>query len=331
MFSSKTANNLAFVSRQLANLADKSSIDDSLQTLANASPAEYEADIEYFKALLSGTDGPRPKLGPNPFEAIATLLPPADKDRNTFLRQFVDYVQHSRILFDTYWAGVVGLIWYLAAVTILALIIGFTFSASVAPAFSDAFQNLGGELPELTKTIFRFGESGLPVFALVLGITGALVVYLVWLFHRRIQQMAPLPRWPRWAPVLGRIAETYNLGLFLNYVRILRKSGVDANEAVATAARTSNQSADLSMDALSQVSLSTGQNVALTELGIATSIGNLDTELEHQCEQHVSQLTLALVEARDRFSLALKILLYTFVMAMVIAMYLPIFRLGSVI
>lgn len=331
MFSSKSTENLAFVSRQLAYLMEERPVDEALDRLSDASPEEYASDVAYFKGLLEGSEEPKPGLGPNPYNALLKLLPSATSARDTLFREFVAYVQQSKIIFETYWAGVIGLIWYLAAVSAVALVVGFVFSTSVVPSFGAMFNDFGEALPDYTQAVFNFGNVGIPTFAVVLALTVGLVVYFVSLFHKRIQQMAPLPRWPKWAPILGRIAETYNLGLFLNYANILRRCGVDATVAVADAATASNQSEDLSLDSLTNSVRAHRQSHALTELGIAARLGNLDAELSHQCEQHVSNLTLALVEARDRFSLVLKIVLYLFVAALVVAMYLPIFKMGSVV
>lgn len=331
MFSSKSTENLAFVSRQLASLMEDNPVDAALERLSEASPDEYSADVDYFKSLLAGSKEAKPKLGPNPYDAIAKLLPSAGNRRNTLFREFVAYVQQSKIVFATYWVGVIGLTWYLAVISLVALIIGFVFSTSVIPSFSAMFSGLGEALPSYTQVVFDFGGVGIPTFAVVLAITVGLVVYFVSLFHRRIQQMAPLPRWPKWAPILGRIAETYNLGLFLNYANILRKCGVEPRSAVADAAAASNQTEELSLDALMTNVQSHGQSQAITELAIAARLGNLDSELSHQCEQHVGNMTLALVEARDRFSLILKIVLYFYVAALTVAMYLPIFKFGSVV
>lgn len=331
MFSSKTTENLAFVSRQLASLMENSSTEDALTRMLESSPDEYASDVGYFEDLLAGQGESRPGLGPNPYEAIAKLAPSANSARDVLFREFVTYVQQSKIVFETYWAGVIGLIWYLAAVSAVALVVGFIFSTIVVPTFGEMFGAYGHALPDYTQAVFDLGGVGIPTFAVVLALTVGLVVYCVSLFHRRIQQMAPLPRWPKWAPILGKIAETYNLGLFLNYAHILRRCGVEPGNAIADAAAASNQSHELSLDSLVKEIRAHGQSRALTELGTAARLGNLDAELSYQCEQHVGNLTLALVEARDRFSLVLKIVLYLFVAALIVAMYLPIFKLGSVI
>lgn len=331
MFSSKSTDNLAFVSRQLSNLLDEDQLEPALQKLAEASPPEYSRDIEYMRSILAGDVESGPKLGPNPYKAIARLLPSVSGPKNTLFRDFVSYVQQSKVVFETYWAGVVGLIWYLAAVSAVALVVAIVFGTSVIPSFNSMFSQFGAPLPKFTEMVFAFGGVGVPLFAIVLALVVGFIVFVVALFHRRIQQLSPLPRWPTWAPIIGKIAEAYNLGLFLNYTRILRGSGVEARQAVADAASAANQPQELTYDQLGGSETSFAQLPVLTELGVAARLGNFDAEIAHQCDQHIGNMSLVLVEARDRFSLILKIALYLFVATLVVAMYLPIFKMGSVI
>ncbi len=331
MFSSRTTDHLAFVSRQLASLAENQSIETALDRLRKASPEEYADDVEYFRGLLAGDASDKAGHGPNPYRAIARFLPSVGDQKNTLFRAFVDFVRQSKVIFETYWVGILGLMSYLGAVAAIAIVVAFIFWKYVIPSFAGMFSEFGTPLPEFTQMIFAYGGAGIPVLALVLLVLVAAVVIVVALFHRRIQQLSPLPRWPVWAPIIGRVAEIYNFGLFLNYARMLRECGVDPERAVADAAAASNQPDSLNFGELQREPSSHDQLPALTELGIAAKIGNFDAELEHQCDQHVAALSLTLVEARDRFSLLLKTSLFVFVGALVVAMYLPIFKIGAVV
>ena len=331
MFSSKSTDHLAFVSRQLSNLLSDEQLEPALKRLADASPEQYADDIEYMRNLLNGSADRGPTLGPNPYATLAKLLPAVTGSKNGFFRNFVEYVQQSKVVFETYWAGVVGMVWYLAALSVVALIVAVTFGVFVVPSFNNMFSQFGAPMPELTTAVFAFGGAGIPLFAIVLTIVVALVVWFVVLFHGRIQRLSPLPRWPKWAPIVGGITESYNLGLFLNFARILVESGVEAARAVDDAARAANQSSDLSFESLAANGGSFDQGSVLTELGVAAKLGYFNDEIAFQCDQHISRMALALVEARDRFSLVLKFVMYLFVGTLVVAMYLPIFKMGSVI
>jgi len=333
MFNSKSTDHLGFVSRQLSSLLADEQLEPALQRLAEASPPQYSQDIEYLRGLLAGLSEDGPSLGPNPYRAMAALLPSVSGPKNKFFREFVAYVQQSKVVFETYWAGVVGLVWYLAALSAVALVVAIVFGTFVIPSFENMFSQFGAPLPELTQAVFVFGGLGIPLFAVLLALVVGLVVFFVAQFHRRIQQLSPLPRWPSWAPIVGKIAESYNLGLFLNYTRILRECDVNPEQAVADAASAANQPEGLSFGALGNSDGNFAQLPVLTELGVAAKLGNFDSEIIHQCDEHIGNmaLALALLEARDRFSLILKIALYLFVATLVVAMYLPIFKMGSVI
>jgi len=101
------------------------------------------------------------------------------------------------------------------------------------------------------------------------------------------------------------------------------QAGATPDHAIRVAARESNQGENFSLD--------TGAFPALTELSIAARLGNIEEEIRYQCEDHLGKLSLVLVDARDHFSLLLNVVIYSLVAVLVIAMYLPIFRLGSVI
>ena len=331
MFSSRTTDHLAFVSRQLAGMSSDQSIETALDRLREASPEEYASDVEYLRQLLAGEDPGRAGVGPNPYKAIAGFLPAVGDQKNKLFRAFVDFVRQSKVIFETYWVGILGLMSYLSAVSAVAIIVAFIFWKYVIPSFSGMFVEFGSILPEFTKVVFAYGGAGIPVVAIALLVLVALIVFFVLQFHRRIQMLSPLPRWPAWAPLLGRITDVYNLGLFLNYARMLRECGVDPERAIAEAAAASNQPDSMSLAELQRDPSSHTNLPVLTELGIAAKLGNLDAELVHQCDQHTASLSLALVEVRDRFSLLLKTALFVFVGALVVAMYLPIFKLGSVV
>ncbi len=331
MFSSKSTDHLAFVSRQLSNLLSDEQLEPALKRLAEASPRQYAEDVEYLRNLLSGSTDQGPSLGPNPYATLAKLLPAVVGPKNGFFRKFVEYVQQSKVVFETYWAGVVGMIWYLAALSAVALVVATIFGVFVIPSFSSMFSQFGAPMPKLTTAVFAFGGTGIPLFAVLLTILVALVVWFVVLFHSRIQRLSPLPRWPTWAPIVGAITESYNLGLFLNFTRILVESDVEATRAVAEAAKAANQSPKLSFEDLQTSDGDFDQSAVLTELGVAAKLGYFNEEITFQCDQHIGRMSLALVEARDRFSLILKFVMYLFVATLIVAMYLPIFKMGSVI
>jgi len=331
MFASKTTEHLAFMSRQLSHLMENNETDHALTKLSDASPDRYKNEIAYLGSLFTGAEATGQFLGPNPYRMLSRLLPEVPDSKNRFFRGFVEYVRQSKIIFETYWAGVVGMIWYLAALSLVMIMIAVIFGAYVVPTFESMFSQFDRPLPALTAAVFKFGGKGFPLIVIVLGAFIALIVWFVSMFHRRIQRIEPLPNWPSWMPFVGRLADYYNLGLFLNFCRLLMESDLDRGHAVSVAAKATNQPDNLSIESLHAGDGDYEDIPILAELAIAENLGNFRNELSHQCDEHLGKMSLILVQARDQFSLVLKLLLYVFVATLVIAMYLPIFKLGSVI
>ena len=331
MFTSKSTDHIAFLSRQLSHLSEGKDLHSALAELKNTCPKQYATEIKYLEDLLSGDYEDGPTLGPNPYRTLSRLLPEVADAKGQMFRGFVDYVRQSKVVFETYWAGVVGMIWYLGALSSIMIVVSLIFGLSTIPAFQQLFNEHGAELPALTTAVFRFGGFSVPTFALIVSTLVGAIIWFVALFHRRIQRLEPLPKWPPWIPLVGRVSKYYNLGLMLNFSRLLMESGVSPDQAIKIASHEANVPDTVTSDGTSFTSGDFGDFSIISELAIASRLGNLRDEVAYQCEEHIGKLSLVLVDARDRFSLILKIIIYAFVATLVVAMYLPIFKLGSVI
>ncbi len=262
---------------------------------------------------------------------LGKLLAEVPDAKSGLFRDFVDYVSQSRVVFDTYWTGLLGLIGYLAGLGGVTLVVAIVFGLYVVPAFSEMFAQFGTPLPRLTEIVFSVSPAGVPLFAVALFVLILLVAGSATFLQRRMQRLAPMPRWPAWLPLMGPIAESYNLGLLLNLSRMLVANGVPVDRAISIAAAESGQAADMDMRRLAALADDPHASVPLAELGIASRLGLLEKELVAQCDRHLARLSMVLVDARDRFALFLKTALYVFVAIMIVAMYLPIFKMGSVV
>ena len=332
MFSSRTLDNLNFVSRQVAASAGDGSLESAIDKVSTELPDEYQGDLQTLRGVIDqNSDGAATSFGVNPLGKLSKLFSHAGSSRTRLFVDFVSYIRENNALLSTYWAGIVGLGWYLAGVSLTALTVTLLFSTTVLPAFSELFDGFGAPLPEYTRVVFDSASTSLPVLAVLLALVLVVVFTSAGLFHRRVQQLEPLPRWPAWAPLVGRLAEAHNLGLFLNFLRMLRASGVEESAAVGAAAKEANLPDGFDYQALLARQPAFSQSNTLTELGVAARLGQLDNELDYQCEQHAGEWAMVLLEVRDRFSLILKLFLFALVAALVIAMYLPIFSMGAVI
>lgn len=327
MFESRATRHVVFLGRHLNALLEDHTLTDALAQLDAAVPDQYADDRARLRQLLTvDADAPQP-LGLSPYHTMATLMPSARDHRAPFFREFMEYLEETRSVFNAYWSGLVGLMAYLAAIGMTGLVVVAIYALYVAPQYRATLESLGSGWPELTE--FFVGGPGGVLLALVLALCVAPGAAALVTAHRRIQQLAPMPAIPAWVPVFGHLASTYNFGLFINFARLLVRSGVPQDQAFAKAASVARQPADVVAAIADGRTDDTVGGLASTELAIAARLGQVDVELEHQCDQHVGSLVLALSRVRDRFALAMKLALFILVGAIVVAMYLPLFKMGA--
>ena len=313
MYSHRSIEHLTFLCRQLAEIADDGDERASLARLKEAAQGRYTSAFADLEKLLQ-SDADHGFSHHHPFRLLARLTQEVPRRRITLLRGYVEFLRQSRMVYATYWKGAMGVFSYLATLAVILMVVSFIFGFWSMPSFAQLFEEFGAELPRLTATVFSLGGVGLTGLAgLVLAIILLIAVFATSTI-RRMKRLDLLPAWPSWVPLFGGVATDYNQIVMLNLARLLIRAEVPQNEAVRIAAQATDQSETLS-----------------PELALAARVGNLGNELEVQCNERLETLALGLVGERDRFALVLKLAIYLLVAVLIIAMYLPIFRLGSVI
>lgn len=325
MFESRTIDHLHMLTRQFEGLSEQGvDADTALQRINDAVPEAYANDVSRLRALLEGdASSSIPSVGASPYARLALLLRESPIDRTArvgLLRDFSHYVTQTRIVVDTYWAGFSGFILYTIALVFVAIVVSGIFASMVIPSFRGLFQATGGQLPTFSAALLG-GEAVLPL--LVMGISLAVAAVIVAsgvVIRNRLQKLAPMPAWITLLPGLGTLRRSWQRDLYLNTLRLLLRTGMDATTAKSTAA--TNTGFDAAAAA---------NDASIESLNIAERLGLLTRELDTQCNDHVTRLTDDLLAARNRIAIATKVILYAIIALLVIAMYQPLFSMGSVI
>ncbi|MEM6808558.1 MAG: hypothetical protein AAGA41_05870 [Pseudomonadota bacterium] len=325
MFESRTIDHLHTLTRQFEGLSEQGvDADTALQRIDDAVPESYADDVGRLRALLGGDlSSGLPSVGASPYARLATLLresPVNGSARVGLLRDFSHYVTQTRIVVDTYWAGFSGFILYTTALVFVAFVVSGIFASMVIPSFRGLFQATGGQLPTFSAALLG-GEAVLPGLVIGTGLVVAAVIVASGVVIRsRLQKLAPMPAWITLLPGLGTLRRSWQRDLYLNTLRLMQRAGIDHTAAKsAAAAHTDFDPSTAPLDP------------AIEALDIAESLGLLSRELETQCTDHVTRLTDDLLAARNRIAIATKVILYAIIALLVIAMYQPLFSMGSVI
>ncbi|MEL6215684.1 MAG: hypothetical protein AAFQ99_08410 [Pseudomonadota bacterium] len=331
MTHNRTAEHLAFLSRQLSALSADQAMPDAIAELRKQLPEAYQADLGRLEDIVISTKNPERTPGESVLSAyprLAAALP--ESARSGLFPRVSEFVDQQRSLFSTYWAGLVSQMWYLGWVLLVAVLVASIMSGIVIPSFEVMFSTYNARLPGLTRAVFQM--EGLWFGALVLAgaVAAAVAIIGIATFSKRIASLAPAWHWHRYIPGFSPSVAAYNMSLFLNFTRILIESGLEEEHAV----RISQELSSIDAAALLNEDTPAGDHEVLpnlVELRIARSLGLFRNELEAQCDFHPATLATALTKTRDSFSWAMRLILYLVVGILVVACYLPIFSLGTVI
>jgi len=185
----------------------------------------------------------------------------------------------------------------------------------VLPSFVAMFDEFDAPMPGFTTMLL--GNSWLlaPVLLFVLIGIGAFFVGLKRV-KRQLLALAPVRPLLRRVPVFARWAADHDSALWVQYQAILLDAGATPAAAREGAAELAGEPADSHRQQL---------------LDSAAQLGRLREELARQIEKHRLSALDGFEGPRNALVLLLRVIVYLFVAAYVLAMYLPIFKLGAII
>ncbi len=235
-------------------------------------------------------------------------------------------------------------LFYPAMVVAVALVVSSIMLVFVVPQFEEVFKNFGADLPAFTMLVVklsRFMVSYWWLIGLVLigGSVGAVMAY-----KRSSKMQHAMDRFILKVPVIGQIMHNSSIARFARTTAVTFKAGVPLVEALgivagATGNKVYEESVlrmrdDVSVGypvnmAMKQVNLFPHMVVQMT--GIGEEAGALDTMLFKVAEYYEQEVNNAVDALSSLLEPMIMIFIGVVVGGMVVAMYLPIFKLGSVV
>lgn len=231
---------------------------------------------------------------------------------------------------------------------LLLLLTGLGVSAilllEVIPEFENLFSGMGAALPAYTQWVIDLSAM-LSRFAPLLVVLGAALGFAM---RRLYRQHAPTRLWLSrqvlGLPVFGKLLAQAALARFARSLATAYAAGVPLLDALGTVARVSG--GDLHEQAVLRLrqGMANGQGlnqamaaeplfppllVQLTAIGETS--GTLDQMLEKAASHYEEQVSQALDQLTSLLEPAIVLILGVLVGGLVVAMYLPIFQLGSLI
>ncbi len=241
-------------------------------------------------------------------------------------------------------AKVKGAMWYPVAVLVVGFIVTALLLVFVIPQFESLFSSFGASLPALTAAMIELSRGFRDNWVVIFGVLFGTIAILVMTYRRSAAMRHNVDRLSLKMPVFGTILRKSAIARYARTMATMFGSGVtlvDGLESVAGA--TGNMVYhDACLEIREEVSTGQALSIAMAQTGLfptmvlqMTATGEESGELESMLNKAADFYEREVREAVDNMSKLIEPIMITvlggIVGTLVIAMYLPIFMMGSVI
>lgn len=337
---------IVFATRQLATMIGAGiPIAQALQGIErgheNPSMSELLRDIR--QQVEAGTNFSEVLVKyPQHFDRLYTSLVAAGEQSGT-LDDLLEKVATYKEKVEAIKGKVKSALFYPAAVLVVAVIVIALLLIFVIPQFESLFENFGGQLPTLTQFMVDlsrwFQDAWYVVFGVLIG-----SVMIIGFSYRRSPRMQYLAdRVSLRIPVIGEILRKATIARYSRTLATMFSAGVplvDSLESVAGA--TGNRVYyDGIMEIKNEISTGRSLEAAMTSTGLFPSMvlqmvatgeesGELETMLNKVADFYEREVDDAVAAMSSLIEPIMIVVLGTIVGTMVVAMYLPIFKMAAV-
>ena len=235
-------------------------------------------------------------------------------------------------------------LFYPAAVVAVAIIITAILMIFVIPQFESLFQGFGADLPALTRIVIDisrfFQEWRWAAFGLIIGV----VIGLGYAYKRSPKMQYALDRLLLRAPVIGVIVKKATIARFARTLATMFAAGVPQVEALDSVAGAAGNriyhdgtlaiKADVSTGTQLQTAMNaTGlfPNMVVQMVAIGEESGELDAMLGKVADFYEADVDDAVAGLSSLLEPIIMAFLGIVIGGLVVAMYLPIFKMGAVV
>lgn len=338
---------IAVFSRQMATMMKSGvPIVGALEIIANGNKnPRMTAMVNDLRADIEGGSALSEALARHPvqFDELFRNLVKAGESAGV-LETVLDMVATYKENIESLKGKIKKAMFYPAMVIAVALLVSAILLIFVVPTFKEVFAGFGAELPAFTQMVVGLSEFMVAYWWAMLFIVVGSGVAVLMAYKRSTAFQHGWDRFLLKIPVVGQILHNSAIARFSRTLAVTFKAGVPLVEALDTVAgATGNivyESAvrqirdDVSVGysvnmAMKQVNLFPHMVVQMTAIG--EEAGALDTMLFKVAEFYEQEVNNAVDALSSLLEPMIMVFLGVVVGGMVIAMYLPIFKLGAVV
>lgn len=235
-------------------------------------------------------------------------------------------------------------LFYPTMVIAVALIVSAVLLIFVVPQFEDVFKSFGADLPAFTQLIVAASRFMVAWWWVILFVVIGAIVGFVFAYKRSPSMQHGMDRFILKVPVIGQIMHNSSIARFARTTAVTFKAGVPLVEALGIVAGATGNKVyeeavlrmrdDVSVGypvnmAMKQVNIFPHMVVQMTAIG--EEAGALDTMLFKVAEYFEQEVNNAVDALSSLLEPMIMVFIGVVVGGMVVGMYLPIFKLASVV
>ena len=338
---------ITFFSRQMATMmASGVPMVQSLEILSNGQKnPKFAAMIKSLRDEVSGGSAFSDALKSHPiqFNELYRNLVKAGEGAgvlDTVLDTLATYLERIQALKGK----IKKALFYPAAVLAVGMLVSLILLMFVIPQFKSTFAGFGADLPAFTQLYVDASDFMLANWWWMLGAVGAAGFSFVFAYRASANLQRTVDRWGLKIPVVGTILHQSAISRFARTLALTFRAGVPLVEALDTVAGATGSIVydDATAKIRDDVAVGYSLNLAMKQVGIFPPMvvqmvgigeesGALDAMLFKVAEFYEGEVNNAVDALTSLLEPFIIVVLGVMVGGMVVAMYLPIFKMGQVV
>ncbi len=235
-------------------------------------------------------------------------------------------------------------LFYPIAVIVVAFIITAVIMIFVIPAFKELFTSFGADLPAPTLFVMNLSDIFVNYWWLIFGTIGGGLWFFFYTWKRSLKMQAAMDRLTLRLPIFGDIIRKATIARWTRTLSTMFAAGVPLVEALDSVAGASGNWVYMVATKKIQAEVSTGtsltvsmqntdcfSNMVIQMVAIGEESGSLDAMLGKVADFFEAEVDDAVDALSSLMEPMIMVVLGTLIGGLVVAMYLPIFKMGAAI
>ena len=235
-------------------------------------------------------------------------------------------------------------LFYPISIIVVAFVITAVIMIFVIPAFKQLFEGFGAKLPGPTVVLMNISDAFVTYWYLIFGGIGGgfYAFFYFWKCSKKMQNL--LDKWFLKLPIFGELIRKATIARWTRTLSTMFAAGVPLVESLDSVAGAAGNAVYYNATKVIQreVSGGSGLTAAMQNTGVFPSMvlqmcaigeeaGSLDSMLSKVADFYEAEVDDAVTAISSLMEPVIMVVLGTLIGSMVVAMYLPIFKMGEVI